>query len=149
VGEVVRRVTGRTIGTFFAEEVADPLGLSAWIGLPESVEPRVAHAVFDAAPGPEESVARMGLDPEDAEAALAALRAMREPDSFQPRTFTLGGAFPELLTDSGGFNSPVVRAAEFPSSNMVSDARSLARMYSAMVTDVDGVRLLQPHTVER
>ena len=41
-GELVRRVTGRTIGRFFAEEVAGPLGLDWWIGLPEDEEPRVA-----------------------------------------------------------------------------------------------------------
>ncbi len=42
VGEVVRRVTGRTVGTYFREEIAEPLGLDFWIGLPESLEPRVA-----------------------------------------------------------------------------------------------------------
>ena len=35
-GEIVRRVTGRTIGRFFAEEIAGPLGLDWWIGLPEA-----------------------------------------------------------------------------------------------------------------
>ena len=44
VGEVVRRITGRSLGTFFAEEIARPLGLSAWIGLPEEIEPRVARS---------------------------------------------------------------------------------------------------------
>ena len=38
VGEVVRRITGRTLGTFFAEEIAGPLGLDFWIGLPEEHE---------------------------------------------------------------------------------------------------------------
>jgi CubicO group peptidase (beta-lactamase class C family) len=42
VGEVVRRVSGRSIGTYFAEEVAGPLGLEFWIGLPEEYESRVA-----------------------------------------------------------------------------------------------------------
>ncbi|HWE70733.1 MAG TPA: serine hydrolase domain-containing protein, partial [Acidimicrobiales bacterium] len=42
VGEVVRRITGKSLGAFFAEEVAGPLGLEFWIGLPESEEPRVA-----------------------------------------------------------------------------------------------------------
>ncbi|MFQ6332104.1 serine hydrolase [Nocardia sp. CWNU-33] len=35
VGEVVRRISGKSLGTFFADEVAAPLGPSAWIGLPE------------------------------------------------------------------------------------------------------------------
>ncbi len=148
VGEIVRRVTGKTLGAFFAEEVARPLGMSSWIGLPARVEPRVAHVVFDAPAEPETAVARMGLDPEDAAAALAALQATCEPDSFQARLFALAGAFPQRLTEDGRFNAPIVRAAEFPSSNMVSDARSLARMYAATITDVDGVRLVKPHTVE-
>ena len=42
VGEVVRRVAGRSLGTFFQEEVAAPLGLNFWIGLPAAIEPRVA-----------------------------------------------------------------------------------------------------------
>ncbi|HEX9530315.1 MAG TPA: serine hydrolase domain-containing protein, partial [Acidimicrobiales bacterium] len=43
VGEVVRRAHGRTVGAMFAGDVARPLGLSAWIGLPEGEEDRVAH----------------------------------------------------------------------------------------------------------
>ncbi len=41
-GELVRHVDGRSIGKFFAEEVATPLGLEFWIGLPEREEPRVS-----------------------------------------------------------------------------------------------------------
>jgi CubicO group peptidase (beta-lactamase class C family) len=40
VREVVRRITGRSLDTFFAAEIAGALGLSAWIGLPEVIEPR-------------------------------------------------------------------------------------------------------------
>ena len=46
VGEVVRRITGKSLGTFFADEVAAPLGLSAWIGLPEEQEERVARIEY-------------------------------------------------------------------------------------------------------
>src|SRR5580704_398748 len=45
VGEVVRRITGRSLGTYFAEEVAGPLGLDFWIGLPEDLEHRVSPVV--------------------------------------------------------------------------------------------------------
>src|SRR5262249_16385591 len=45
VGEVVRRVSGRSLGTFFHDEVATPLGLDFWIGLPEDQEPRVAPRI--------------------------------------------------------------------------------------------------------
>ncbi len=45
VGEVVRRVSGRSIGTFFAEEIAGPLGLDFWIGLPDEQVPRVSELI--------------------------------------------------------------------------------------------------------
>ena len=50
MGEVLRRVDGRTMGRFFAEEVAGPLGADFYIGLPESEEPRVAEMVPAADP---------------------------------------------------------------------------------------------------
>jgi CubicO group peptidase (beta-lactamase class C family) len=48
VGELVRRITGKSLGRFFADEVAAPLGLSAWIGLPEEQEGRVARLEYAA-----------------------------------------------------------------------------------------------------
>ncbi|GKT33790.1 serine hydrolase, partial [Aduncisulcus paluster] len=45
VGEVVRRITGRTLGQFFREAVAEPLGADIWIGLPEEAEHRVAQSI--------------------------------------------------------------------------------------------------------
>lgn len=45
VGELVRRVSGRSLGTFFREEVAEPLGLEFWIGLPEQFEDRVSPMI--------------------------------------------------------------------------------------------------------
>src|SRR5262249_23071541 len=44
-GEVVRRVTGRTIGTFFRDEVAEPLGADFHIGLPESEDHRAGRMI--------------------------------------------------------------------------------------------------------
>ncbi len=45
VGEVVRRIDGRSLGAFFHDEIAEPLGLEFWIGLPEELEPRVAPMI--------------------------------------------------------------------------------------------------------
>ena len=52
VGEVVRRITGRTLGTYFREEVAAPLDADWYVGLPAAEEHRVACLV----PGPAEPV---------------------------------------------------------------------------------------------
>lgn len=148
VGEVVRRITGKSLGTFFAEEVAAPLGLSAWIGLPEEHEERVARLHHADPFSVEELLAGMiattGLD---AETVTAWVESMWSPGSLQMRAGELGGA---LDNTSGEYAlTRAWRAAEFPAANMLADARSLARMYAATVSDVDGVRLLDPSTVER
>ena len=54
VGEVVRRVSGMSLGSFFRKEVTDPLGLDFWIGLPEEMEPRVAPMILHR-PDPDEA----------------------------------------------------------------------------------------------
>src|SRR5437763_1899393 len=81
-GEVVRRATGRTIGAIFADEVAGPLGLDAWIGLPEEIEDRVALL---------EPAGEIVLDDPQLDALLA--QAMG-PDSVIGRALSLGGAVP-------------------------------------------------------
>src|SRR5207248_10400839 len=45
VGEVVRRIDGRSLGTFFRDEVATPLGIDFWIGLPAEHDSRVAPTI--------------------------------------------------------------------------------------------------------
>jgi CubicO group peptidase (beta-lactamase class C family) len=133
VGEVVRRITGRSIGTYFREEIADPLGLDFWIGLPEAHEPRVAPLIggIDSDGGT--------LD-EDARAALAEFIG---PQSTLGRALTAGGPFAE----SGVFNTRAVHAAEVPAAGGIGDARSVARMYAACIGEVDGIRLLGADTV--
>ena len=144
VGEVVRRITGRSLGTFFAEEIAGPLGLSAWIGLPEEIEPRVAR--LEAAPFPYTSMEDlatdfgklMGLDQAVAEALV---KDVYGPGSAFMKAGAVGGVTAENM------HSRAYRAAEFPAANMFANAHSIARMYAAAVSDVDGIRLLQPDTV--
>jgi CubicO group peptidase (beta-lactamase class C family) len=128
VGEVIRRVTGRTVGTYFAEEIARPLGLDFWIGLPEAQEPRVAPLV-----------GRMVTEGSGS-AGGQTLTEMAGPDSKLSRALTVNGAF----GGRGAFNTRAVRAAEIPAAGGVGDARSVARMYAACIGDVDGVRLLTP-----
>ncbi len=45
VGELVRRASGRSLGTYFQEAVAEPLGIDFWIGLPADLEHRVAPVI--------------------------------------------------------------------------------------------------------
>ncbi|ELP67052.1 serine hydrolase domain-containing protein [Streptomyces turgidiscabies] len=137
VGEVIRRVSGRTPGRFFADEIASPLGLDFFIGLPPGERERVSRMIypqpdFDFATSPPESL------PERLRAQVAAWRAR---NSLSNRAFQ--------VTDPAeiDFNSPEVQAAELPSSNGIGTARGLARMYAALIGEVDGVRLFTPETL--
>ncbi|ACL16227.1 EstA family serine hydrolase [Methanosphaerula palustris] len=147
VGELVRRITGKSLGRFFADEVAAPLGMSAWIGLPEKEEGRVARIEYAAPFTMEEMTAGMiettGLD---RDTVIVWMNAVWGPDSVQARAGVLGGA---MDPTSGYTTTRAWRAAEFPCCNMFTDARSLARMYAATVSEVDGVRLLNPATIKR
>ncbi|MET7639096.1 serine hydrolase domain-containing protein [Streptomyces sp. NPDC005438] len=138
VGEVIRRVSGRTPGRYFADEVAAPLGLDFHIGLPEAARDRVSRMTYRRSDIDLATVDPATL-PEEVREVVA---AWADPDSLSNRAFA--------LTDPVeiDFNSPEVQRAEIPSSNGIGTARSLARMYAALVGEVDGVRLLTPETVE-
>lgn len=137
VGEVIRRVSGRTPGRFFADEIAAPLGLDFFIGLPANERDRVSRMVYQR---PE--VDLTAVPPEEIPPELRELvAAWRDPNSFSNRAFQ--------VTDPAeiDFNSPEVQAAELPASNGIGTARGLARMYAALIGEVDGVRLLDPGTL--
>jgi CubicO group peptidase (beta-lactamase class C family) len=135
VGEVVRRVTGRSLGAWFNDEVAQPLRLQAWIGLPEDADVDIARLEKEAKP-PIGDV-------------MPHLAEIFGSSSLFARSIHLGGALPLALVDGtpGDFNDRRTLAIELGGSSMVSDARSLARMYAATLGDVDGVRLLSDSTV--
>jgi CubicO group peptidase (beta-lactamase class C family) len=133
VGEVVRRVSGRGIGTFLAEEIAAPLGLDLWIGLPESEHHRVSRIVSD--PGGFD-LSGIDLDtvPEPMREVMA---AYADPTSLTVRAT----AFVQPALDH---NDPAEQAAELPATNGLCTARALARFYAALIGEVDGHRILTP-----
>ena len=124
LGELVRRQTGRTLGTFFREEVAQPLGADFHIGLAREHEPRVGEIV----PPPTIDLASE-IDP----GSLAA-KVLGNP----------------LLAGSIA-NQRAWRAAEIPAANGQGNARSVARVTAAMARggELDGVHLLTPATLEK
>jgi CubicO group peptidase (beta-lactamase class C family) len=125
VGELIRRADGRTVGALLRDELAGPLGLDLWIGLPEALEPRVATLI----PPPvefRELLADLGDD-------LLLGRAATGPSGH--------------FSYSEMWNERALHACELPSSNGIGDARSLARLYGACIGEVDGMRALQPETV--
>lgn len=142
VGEVVRRITGVSLGTFFRREVAEPLGLDFWIGLPEREEPRVARL---------ERLRIPGMSAEQAEQVRRRsvgelVASFMGPDAPLARSLDApGGAFGDVDI----WNSRAMHAAEVPSANGIADARSLARMYAACIGEVDGTRLLGEEQLAR
>lgn len=136
VGEVIRRVSGRSVGAFFAEEIAAPAGLDFFIGIPPTERARVSRMIIDDPPGPE--VADIPLDqiPEQFRGLVA---AFTDPMSLLNRAFAL--SVPDI-----DFNDPEVQAAEIPSSNGICTADGLARLYAGLIGEVDGVRILDAAT---
>jgi CubicO group peptidase (beta-lactamase class C family) len=136
-GELVRRITGMSPGTYFAREIAGPLGADVWVGLPEEKEPQVAHLQVS----PPAQAA--------AEAATEAARAATTTD-WPYRATTLGGALPAALASpEGGFNDPRLHRAEIPGAGGIATADGLATVWSAAVTPTEGVRLVGPEVIER
>ena len=119
VGEVIRRIDGRTCGEFVRDEVAAPLGVDFYIGLPASEDPRTAELI--PAPGSD----GLGIPPE----GLAAK--------------ALGLAAPRL---AGDVNSRAWRATELPAANGHANARALATIYGSLADG--GAPLLSAQGVE-
>lgn len=134
-GEIIRRVTGMTPGAYFRELVSEPLDAEAWIGLPPDVQDRVARMSV----GP--TLARLTAEQE----AAAPVDA---PD-WLGLAMTQGGALPrELVGDGTGWNDPRIRAAEIPGAGGIATAAALATIWSAVVVETDGVRLLDDAVLE-
>ena len=122
VGEVVRRVAGRSVGRMLAEDVAGPLGLDLWIGLPPEREPTVARLAagrFDLS----------GFEPGDPALAFAA--AIMDIESLTFQAF----ANPPGQLDVESFNAPELHQAEWPAANGIATARALARLYGELALD--------------
>ncbi len=136
VGEVVRRIDGRSLGTYFREEFAAPLGLDAHIGLPPEYDTRTAP-VLEAPPG------------EGIEDALAGAPDLSQLDegSFLWATMANPPILDRMIEVN---NSRAWRAAELPAANGHATARSLARIYAALANggQIDGIHVLKPETVE-
>ena len=118
VGEVIRRIAGKTCGEFVRDEIAGPLGVDFFIGLPESEDVRTADMIPASGDGP--------IVPAD-------------PGSLAAKA--LGFVNPRV---AGTVNSREWRAAELPAANGHGNGRALARIYAAMAQggELDGARLL-------
>jgi CubicO group peptidase (beta-lactamase class C family) len=130
VGEVIRRVSGKSVGQFFRAEVAGPLGADFFIGVPESEDARVAEILPDPPPLPGDRTIWEVIK--------------RDPTSMAAR------AFSHLPRDSEVRNTRAWRAAEIPASNGHTTAQALARIYGALADGgvLNGIHLLRPSTID-
>jgi CubicO group peptidase (beta-lactamase class C family) len=122
VGEVIRRITGQSVGTFIRKEIAEPLGADFLLGFGPEKDARIAEMI----------------PPAEAFADFA-------PDSMMMRVT----ANPPFENEAA--NTREWRAAEIPAANGHGNARSCARILSALACggEVDGVRLLSQKAIER
>jgi CubicO group peptidase (beta-lactamase class C family) len=127
VGEVVRRTTGKPISQVLRDEVAGPLGVAdeLWFGMPASEHHRLAP--LEDEPGAAEMAAQM--------------MASMPPDLPMFRAGPV-----ELFPTAAFGNRADTLAADIPAGGKTS-ARAIARMYAALLGEVDGVRLLPPERV--
>jgi CubicO group peptidase (beta-lactamase class C family) len=112
VGEVIRRLSGKSVGAFFRDEVAQPFGIDCQIGLAATEDRRVAPLIPPPPPAPEQ------LD------LLAAI--LQDPESLLAKSFIN----PPILPESA--NTREWRAAEIPAANGHTNARALAHLYGIL-----------------
>lgn len=133
-GELIRRTDGRSPGQFVADEIAGPLGVELWIGLPEEQESRVSP------------ILGRPLNEDNPDPAIRAILEMfLGPETRGGRALFLNGA---LLGDNI-FNRRDVHAAEVPAANGIGTALALAKVYAATMAPIDGVQLLSDEVRDR
>lgn len=128
VGEVVRRVSGKSIGCFLQEEIAHPLGIDFFIGFGPEYDWRVA------------SVIEQGSLAQPSDETVAPL----DPDSLLAKMNN------PRFDDPAIFESRAWRAAEIPSANGTTNARALARLYGALACGgtINGVQVLSQRLLQ-
>lgn len=129
LGEVIRRVSGRDVGTFVREEIAGPVGAEFIIGARDDELARIAPLLDFP----------IGALSEDPDPTIVAILTPMTPTN---RAFMIAPVFPT------SFNDKQLLQAQIPSANGCTSARSLARIYGSLVSEVDGVRLLGPAQID-
>jgi len=146
VGEVVRRITGESIGAFFRKNVALPLDADFHIGLSAEHDSRTSD-MFAVHIGNKPAAVRKPDEPPSSAAGPFAefARRMQDPTTMQ------WAALLNPPQDRDAVNTRKWRAAEIPAVNGHGTARALARIYGALSRggEIDGVRILQPETIAR
>lgn len=119
VGELVRRVSGKSLGAFFQEAICEPLGIEFWIGLPEEQEPRVSDLISSPPPVGDGHVSKfMQVIMSEPESATRVAMANMMSQKTQGRAW---------------------HAAEIGGGGGITNARGLAGMYRPLALGGDGL----------
>ncbi len=143
VGEVIHRVTDRTVPELVQSEIAEPLGLDGlYIGVPEKEVKRVAKLVIE-----RERMDRVQRMRPAVKRIHGALRLVNFP--VDPERMAAALMPPDI--ESFDWSSPDAVRACIPAATGAFTARSLAKMYAALAAggELDGVRLLSEATMQR
>ena len=126
LGELIRRITKKSVGAFFREEIAKPLGADFYIGLPEEHDIRVADLI---APPPIDLSTFGDIDPKS-----VAMRSLTNP-----------------IIDIQETKTREWRNAEIPAANGHGNARSVSRITAALACggELDGIHLLSEKSIKR
>jgi CubicO group peptidase (beta-lactamase class C family) len=146
VGEVVRRITGESLGTWFRKNVAEPLGADFHIGLDAGNDSRTSD-MYGVHIGNKPAPVRTPGNPAPGTTGPFAEFARRVQDV----TTMQWAAFQNPPQDRDAVNTRAWRAAEIPAANGHGTARALARIYGALARggEIDGVQILRPQTIAR
>jgi CubicO group peptidase (beta-lactamase class C family) len=133
IGEVMRRVSGKSVGRYFHDEIASPLGIDCHIGLDPKEDERCGQMIQSPPPPPDQvNIFKYAQD---------------NPESVTAKAFMNPPAAMKLAV----VNGRAWRGAEIPAANGHTTARALARLYGALARggEIDGVRVLTPSAIMR
>ncbi|GIH11052.1 serine hydrolase [Rhizocola hellebori] len=124
-GELLRRVDpkSRSLGRFFAEEIAGPLGLHFHIGLPDDTDPQRLARIHGFKPA--EMLGHLNAMP------WRFVAGFLNPRSITARSF----ANPKVLAEADNYNLAQVRRLELPAANGTGEARAVAQLYGAVASE--------------
>lgn len=147
VGELIRRVSGQSVGEFLRDNVTGPLDADFHIGFGPELDARTSdlHGNLIGGGGDRAAAAPGVKIPEIPEPLREFMRSMSDP------TTMTGAAFSNPKQKPGDVNTRAWRAAEIPAANGHGTARALARIYGALARggEIDGTRILRPETIDQ
>ncbi|CAN2225842.1 AmpC Beta-lactamase class C and other penicillin binding proteins [Candidatus Nanopelagicaceae bacterium] len=130
LGKIYFNITGKRLNQLLQEVAANPLGVEAYFGTPADIEDEIAQLKSDDAPL---------ID-----------YPFESPLYWNRRAMTFGKAFTGHVDDLvGGYNDPRTHQLEFAGAGSVTHARAVAKIYSALVRETDGVRILNDETISK